>query len=139
MMKAIRVHGLMEARTVVETAASLGVPVTVVSARGAAAHGGVCWFLGLVREAHATVPAAEVAVIIDCADRAGDAQAALAAGAGCVLFTGSPAAAERLSAIACARGATVLRDTPLLLDLSHHRNVGRACREWLTAPPDVRR
>ena len=128
----IRIHGLAEARAACAAAAELGVPLVLVSAPAGAAHAGAQWFRNVVVRAMADFPSVAVTAVLDCADRAGDAQGALAAGADTVLFTGPAAVAERLADIAAQRGAAVLTELPGALDLRGARNPVAACRDWLS-------
>jgi phosphoglycolate phosphatase-like HAD superfamily hydrolase len=109
----------------------LGVPLTLISAPAAAAHAGALWFLDIVGKARDAHPQVALTAVLDCADRAGDAQAALAAGATHVLFTGPTDVADRLAEIAATRGATLLTDLPEALDPRGARYKAAACRDWL--------
>lgn len=123
----VRVHGLDEARTALTAAAALGVPVVLVGPPG----GGALWFTRMVEAARAAVPGAESAAVLDCADHAGDALGALAAGVRHVLFTGPPEVAARLADIAARGGAVVLPALAPALDLRGERDPEGACRAWL--------
>lgn len=127
----IRVHSLAEARVACAAAAELGVPLRLVSAPAGAAHGGALWFREVVARASAEFPTVAMTAVLDCADRAGDAQGALAAGLRIVLFTGRADVAARLADIAAQNGATVLTGLPPSLDLRGVRNPAAACRAWL--------
>lgn len=144
MTPAVRVHGPDEAAAAVRAAADAGTAVLLVSAPAAPAHGGAGWFLAMAAAAAQAAPQAVAGVVVDCAGRAGDAQAVLAeagtAGAGLlrgVIFTGHPAAARALDALAHSRGAAVwAAPPPDLLDLgAGHPGAGpdpyRTCRAWL--------
>lgn len=127
----ILIHGLAEARAACAAASELGVPVLLVSAPAGAAHAGALWFRNVVARAAQAFPNVTVTAVLDCGDRAGDAQGALSAGVESVLFTGRAEVAERLAEIARARGATVLTGLPPALDLRGARNPVAACRDWL--------
>ncbi len=129
--RAVRVHGIADARRALAAAAELGVPVALLSAPAAAAHAGPLWFRAMTDRACGERPDAQALAVVDCADRAGDAQAALAAGASHIVFTGPEAVAHRLAAIAAAQGAAVLTARPPELDLRGVRDPDRACRAWL--------
>lgn len=131
----IRVHGLAEAGAACAAAAELGVPLLLVSAPAAAAHGGALWFRDLVARAAAAHPGLPVAAVLDCADRPGDVQGAIAAGTPALLFTGPAAVAARLADIAARRGAVLLTALPAALDLRTARDPERACRDWLSGAP----
>ncbi|MBP2310855.1 hypothetical protein [Azospirillum soli] len=128
----IRIHGLTEARAACAAAAELGVPVLLVSAPAASAHAGALWFRDVVARAAAGFPNVAVTAVLDCADRAGDAQGALSAGVTTVLFTGRAEVAERLADIARARGATLLTGLAPALELRGARDPDVVCREWLS-------
>jgi hypothetical protein len=128
----IRVHSLAEARAACAAAAECGVPLLLVSAPAASAHAGALWFQDVVRRAAAEFPNVSLTAVLDCADRAGDAQAALAAGVHAILFTGPVSVAERLADIAAQRGAILLTDRPSALDLRDAGRMEEACRAWLS-------
>ncbi|PWC81121.1 hypothetical protein TSH100_28215 [Azospirillum sp. TSH100] len=101
--------------------------------------GGALWLLGVLERVRRSHPTLDLTGLLDCGDRAGEAQGALAAGVPVLLFTGHPLAAARLAAIAAARGATLLTATPPLLDLAaesrggtHPERLEALCRRWLT-------
>ncbi len=127
----IRIHGLAEARAACAAAAELGVPLLLVSAPAAAAHAGALWFRTVAARAAAEFPTLPLITVLDCADRAGDAQGALAAGVEAILFTGPALVGVKLAEIAAARGAVVLTTLPKALDLRGVRNQVAACRDWL--------
>ena len=127
MARPVRVHGVAEARAALTAAAALGVPVVLVGPPG----GGALWFAHMAEAARAAVPGAEAIAVLDCADRAGDAQGALAAGARYVLFSGPAEVAERLAGIAARSGAVVLPSLAPALDLRGERDPLGACRAWL--------
>lgn len=123
----VRVHGLGETRAALSAAAALGVPVTLVGPPGC----GALWFVRMVAAARVAVPDAEAVAVLDCADRAGDAQGALAAGVRRVVFGGPPEVAARLADIAAQSGAVVLPVLAPALDLRGERDPQGACRAWL--------
>ena len=127
----IRIHSLAEARAACAAAAERGVPLLLVSAPAASAHGGALWFQDILRRAAAEFPTVSLTSVLDCADRAGDAQAALAAGVRAVLFTGPAPVAERLADIAAQCGAILLTERPSALDLRDAGRAEDACRAWL--------
>lgn len=137
--RAVFVHGLEDARLALSVAGELGLPVTLLSSPSAAAHGGTGWFLELNAPAAIGAPGVEVSVVVDCDDRAGDAQGALAAGAKRVLFTGAAETAERLADIATGLAAEVMTERPPALDLRGRRDPRPLCRAWLLGMslPDI--
>ncbi|MBP2291922.1 hypothetical protein [Azospirillum rugosum] len=124
-------HSLDDARAACAAAADLGVTVRLVSAPAGAAHGGALWFRELVARAAAEWPSAAPTAVLDCSDRAGDAQGALAAGIGVILFTGPAPVAAKLADIAGRTGATVLTGPLPALDLRGVRDPVAACRDYL--------
>lgn len=135
LLRPILVRGLADALAAAAAAESAGAALALM----APPAGGALWLLGLtgrVRQAHPTL---DVTALLDCGDRAGEAQGALAAGVPALLFTGRTETAERLAAIATARGAVLLTSCPSLLDLAaESHGSGRPilldalCRDWLT-------
>lgn len=123
----VRVHGVAEARAALTAAAALGVPVALVGPPG----GGALWFARMVEAARAAVPGVDAAAVLDCTERAGDAQGALAAGVRHVLFSGPPEVAARLADIAARSGAVMLPSLAPALDLRGERDPEGACRTWL--------
>lgn len=137
MTPAIRVHGPDEAAAALHAAADAGTPVLLLSAPAAPAHGGAGWFPAMAAAAATAAPQAVAGIAVDCAGRAGDAQAVLTEAAPllrAIIFTGHPAAAQALDALARARGAAVWTAVPGdVLDLNGTADPYRACRAWLTA------
>jgi len=134
----IIVHSLEQARAAVAAAASLGVPVTLVSAPGAGAYAGPAWFKALVDAAAAAHPEIAVTAVIDCGEEPGTVLAALRAGFRYVVFTGPDAARSALADLAAARGAVLERGEAPALDLLDTGDAEAACRRHLrlagTAP-----
>ncbi len=129
----IRIHSLAEARAACAAAVECGMPLLLVSAPAASSHVGALWFQGMVRRAAADFPTVSLTAVLDCADRAGDAQAALAAGVRAILFTGPAPVAERLADIAAQHGAVLLTDRASALDLRAARHAEETCRAWLSS------
>jgi fructose/tagatose bisphosphate aldolase len=132
----IIVHSLEHARAAVAAAASLGVPVTLVSAPGAGAYAGPAWFKALVETAAAAHPEVAVTAVIDCGEEPGTVLAALRAGFRRVRFTGPETARAALAEIVAARGAAIEFGATPALDLLDVRDAEAACRAYLTAPQD---
>lgn len=117
---AVVVHGLEHARL----ALSVGRPVTLLSAPGAASYAGCGWWRALIAAAGGVGPD-----VLDCADSAGRALEALAGGCRMLVLLPCPAwaaVAER----AAAYGAAVLRARPDSLDLAQ-RGAERRIAAWL--------
>lgn len=135
LLRPILVRGLAEALAAAAAAESAGTALALM----APPAGGALWLLGLVGRVRQAHPGLEVTALLDCGDRAGEAQGALAAGMPALLFTGRTETADRLAAIAAARGAVLLTSCPPRLDLaaaSHGSTrpvlLEALCRDWLT-------
>ena len=109
-----------------------GHAVTLLSGPGAALYAGCLWWRELVGQASAAHPAVPVADLLDCADAAGLALAAIRVGqAGLVLAAETPGFAA-VAAIAGARGCTLLASRPPALDLAV-RGATRRLAAWLAS------
>jgi len=131
-MPQIIVHSLAEAVAALEAAQALAMTVTLVSPAGAAAVAGPAWFAALLGEARRAVPGASFRGVLDCADAAGYALAALRHGVPAIAFDGAPDAAAKLRDIAVQCGAEIIAvDFATALDLRGHSDAAAACRTWL--------
>lgn len=128
---AIIVHGQGDALAAVAAAREAGVALTLISAPDAAAYAGPGWFLEIVAQARAAAPELAICGLLDCADHAGHAMAALRAGAEAIVFTGDDRVAERLSAMGEATAAAVHRARPPAFDPGDTPDKQAACRDWL--------
>jgi hypothetical protein len=110
---AVIVHGIDHARAALRP----GFPVTLVSSRGAALFAGCLWWRALTDLARAEFPGVALADVLDCADQAGRAMAALRAGQRVLVL--DPACPARPAVVACAAtcGGAVLERPPPALDL----------------------
>jgi len=133
--KAIIVHSLDQARAALAAAAALDRPVTLASAPGAAGAAGPGWFQEVVAQARAGFPQVATSAVIDCADKPGHVLAALRQGLKRVRFTGEPAVAAKLFAIAEGHGAELVTGDLAALDLRGQPRPEQACRDWLMKPP----
>jgi hypothetical protein len=123
---AVIVHGLTDAKT----ALAPGLPVTLLSAPGAAQFAGCLWWREIVSAACAGCPNTVVIDILDCADASGMAMGALRSGVfRLVLWPEAPGWAS-VAAIAERQGGFVLRGAPEALDLAQ-RNAIRRLHAWL--------
>ncbi len=122
------VHGLAEARAALRP----GWPVTLLSARGAALHGGCLWWRELVAAARARHPATPVLDVLDCADAPGQAMAALRIGQRLLLLDAACPAFPAVAAAAAVLGAAVLDAPPAALDLGNPA-ARRRLAGWLAA------
>ncbi len=123
---AVIVHGLPDAHA----ALAPGLPVTLLSAPGAALSGGCLWWRALIAAARAEHEKTDAADILDCADSSGLALGALR-GSVCrlVLWPEAPGW-NAVAAIAERQGGFVLPAAPAALDLAH-RNAIRRLHAWL--------
>lgn len=131
---AVIVHGLDDARL----ALSVGRPVTLLSAPGAALYAGCGWWRALVRRAQAEYPDVAMADVLDCADAAGQALAALRIGQSWLVLWRTAPGWDEVAAIAAAQGGGVLDAAPAALDLAT-RGATRRLHDWLrmrTTPGD---
>lgn len=113
---ALVVHGTNDACQAAAAARDLNVPLTLISAPGAAAYAGPIWFLTLVEQARAVSPEIPIGGVLDCAEDPGHAMAALRAGVEAIVFTGDDTLADKLATLAQANGAVVLRRRPPCCD-----------------------
>lgn len=135
LLRPVLVRGLADALAAAAAADSAGVALALM----APPAGGALWLLDLIGRVRRAHPGLGVTGLLDCGDRAGEAQGALAAGVPALLFTGGTAAADRLAAIAAAHGAVLLTTCPSLLDLAAESHgstrpvlLEALCRDWLT-------
>lgn len=128
---AVIVHGVADAKA----ALAPGLPVTLLSAPGAALFAGCLWWREIVAAARTAHPETEVTDIWDCADASGMAMGALRSGV-CrlVLWPDAPGWAG-VAAIAERQGGFVLVRAPPALDMAQ-RNAIRRLRAWLCASGD---
>jgi hypothetical protein len=126
---AVIVHGLTDARAALTPA----LPVTLLSAPGAALFAGCLWWRELVAAARAEYPCTQATDILDCADASGFAMGALRSGVTrLVLWPQAPAHAS-VAAVAAAQGGFVLPQAPPALDLAD-RGAIRRLGAWLRQP-----
>jgi hypothetical protein len=112
------VHSLAHAIGALEAAVEARRPIVILSAPNAGIYAGPGWFKALIDAARTAAPTADAAFMLDCGDDAGAAQGAIRAGIETMIFTGRSDVAERLAAIADARGLHLLTARPdALLDL----------------------
>ncbi len=134
--RAVTFHGLEHARAAAEAATGLGVPLTLVTAPGAAAYAGAEWFQAVVVELGRQYPDLVIEAWLDCRDRAGDAMGAMRAGVHRIIFTGDAELAGKLRGMAGATGMTVADRRPFAFDPRTSSDMVRDCRRWLSGEPD---
>lgn len=130
---AVVVHGLADARD----ALAPGLPVTLVSAPGAALYAGAGWWTALMAAARAEHPDRSFDDLLDCGDAPGRAAEALRAGQRLIVLRGvTPALHERVRLMAEALGAVLLPEMPEALDLARP-SARRRLSGWLGAAHSV--
>ncbi len=128
---AVVIHGLNDARVALAERA----PVTLLSAPGAALFAGCAAWGALALAARAEAPDVPAPDILDCADAAGQALAALRIGQHILVLAADSPGREAVAAIAAACGASLLADRPAALDLGRP-GAARRLRAWLHPAPD---
>jgi hypothetical protein len=123
---AVIVHGLADARA----ALAVGVPVTLLSAPGAALFAGCLWWREMVAAARAEHPETDSIEILDCADASGMAMAALRSGVCRLVLWPEAPGWQAVAAIAERQGGFVITQAPAALDLAQ-RNAIRRLHAWL--------
>lgn len=119
---AIVVHGLAQANAALAEA----LPVTLLSAPGAASFAGPGWWRALIVRARAAHPHTPCQDVLDCADAPGHAMAAIRLGQAILVLDPACPAFARIASL-----ATVLPVRPPALDLAE-RGAARRLRAWLT-------
>ena len=126
---AVVIHGLPDARATL----SFGVPVTLLSAPGAALFGGCSWWLALVGHTRAEFANTAIDDILDCADASGLAVGALRIGQRAIVLDPAAPGWESVVAIAASLGAEVLAHRPEAIDMSKPAEA-RRLHHWLRVP-----
>lgn len=129
--RAVIVHNLAHARAALSAAATLGVPVVLISAAGAAAYAGAGYFLEFTSRAMAEHPEATARTVLDCGPEPGLALGALGAGCPAIRYTGPRASRVKIADIAARSGARVDNSRYRALDLLDAGDARTACYEWL--------
>jgi hypothetical protein len=123
---AVIVHGVEDAKA----ALAPGLPVTLLSAPGAAMFAGCLWWREIVVLARASHQHTEAIDILDCADASGMAMGALRSGVCRLVLWPDAPGWDAVAAIAERQGGFVLSQAPAALDLGH-RNATRRLHGWL--------
>ena len=129
--RAVIVHDRAHALAALAAAREAGVPVTLLSAPGAAASLGAAVFQAMIADARAGYTDVAAAAVLDCGAHPGLALAALRQGVEAVVFDGPGATAAKIADIAGRSGATLYRRPPPALDLAEADEPLAACRAWL--------
>jgi hypothetical protein len=119
---AVIVHGLKDARRALEPR----LPVTLLSAPGAALYAGCLWWQKLLEQVEFKGTA-----LLDCADAPGRALEALKLGLGGIVLNCPQASFAVVAEIAAAQGAFLLSQAPPALDLGQC-GANRRLEAWLT-------
>jgi hypothetical protein len=125
---AVIVHGVEDARA----ALAPGLPVTLLSAPGAALAGGCLWWREAIAAARATHGQTPAIDILDCADASGMAMGALRSDVCRLVLWPDAPGWHSVAAIAERQGGFVLPAAPPALDLAQ-RNTIRRLHAWLHA------
>jgi len=120
---AVVIHGLPHARA----ALAPGLPVTLLSAPGAAVYAGVGWWRALIAAAAAPAGTPDA---LDCAGSPGRALEALRAGQTLLILQCAPAVWQDIAERAARQGARLLDERPPALDLAD-RGAARHLTRWL--------
>ncbi|NMJ42576.1 hypothetical protein GWK16_15120 [Roseomonas sp. JC162] len=130
---AVTVHALAHAEAALTAAGPAG--VALISAPGAAGFLGPAWFLALAAEAGRRHPGAAWDAVLDCADAAGTALAAIRAGARCLVLAADATGFAAVAGAAAEAGVVLLPSRPPSLDLARldlRRRAGAArLAAWL--------
>jgi hypothetical protein len=126
---AVTIHSAADARS----ALAPGLPVTLVSAPGAALYAGAGWWTALMAVARSEHPGRTFTDILDCGDAPGRAAEALRAGQRILVLSAvAPASFERVRLMAEALGAVLLPTMPETLDLARP-GARRRLMDWLNS------
>lgn len=123
--RAVAVHSLAQALA----ATNAGIPVTLISGRGAGWYAGAGWWLAMMAAARSR-RTLEFADILDCAEAPGAAMAALRLGQRLIVLDPGCPALARVAAVAAAQGGEVLTQRPPCLDLGDPA-AERELQHWL--------
>jgi len=129
------IHGKAHIDAAAEAAIAAGGDLRVLTAPGASAYLGPAWLGPAIVDARERMRAAGhvVEAYLDCADRAGDAMAALREGAPGVIFTGRAEVAAKLAAMAAELDIPLLTERPASRDLSGVTDVAGICAAMFAA------
>jgi len=130
----IIVHNLRHALGALAAAEAADAAVRLLSAPGAAAHGGAAWFGEMVAAARAHHPGAKAEAVLDCGAEPGLALGAIRAGIEAIRIKTPAPVRARIAAIASAAGCRLVPNTRVrALDLLDARDPQRAADAWLRA------
>ncbi len=118
---AVIVHDLTD----VKAALAPGLPVTLLSAPGAAQYAGCLWWREIVSLGRAAYPNTEAADVLDCVDASGLAMAALRSLVCRLVLWPEAPGWDSVAAIAQSQGGFVVRQAPPALDLAKRNAMRR--------------
>ena len=132
----IIIHNLCHAMGALAAAEASGTAVRLLSAPGAAAHGGAAWFKEVMAAARTHHPGAEAETVLDCGAEPGLALGAIRAGIEAIRIKAPAPVRARIAAMASAAGCRLVADTrDRALDLLDARDPQREVDAWLRADP----
>jgi hypothetical protein len=123
---AVVIHGLADARA----AMAPSLPVTLLSAPGAALFAGCGWWRALIDFARAEYHGVPIDDILDCGDASGLALGALRIGQQRIVLGQTAPGWRSVAAIAASLGGEVLTSRPPALDMAQ-RGTDRRLHVWL--------
>lgn len=125
------VHGLADIRKVLRP----GLPLTLLSAPGAAGYAGAGWWMALADAARGLNPGLIAADFLDCGDAPGYALAALRMGQSAIILYGRTSGFAAVAAMAAERRARLLAARPACLDIAQldwtRRDADKHVERWL--------
>lgn len=113
----VLVLDLDEARCAASAAASLDMPVAILSVRDGALTAGIGWFDAIMRAARHHEPATDLIGLLDCGDRPDLVQMAWRQGIEAAVYRGPAKVADRLDGIARRSGRILLRRRPRAIEI----------------------
>ncbi len=133
MSHTIIVHSLDHATAALAAAEQFDLPVTLLSAPGAAAYLGATVFRDMIAAAAARHPNARHQAVLDCGDDPGLAMGALRHGIQGVRISNGELIRDKLADIAHQRGAFVYQESGETIDLDGMADPLATCRLWLSS------
>ena len=127
--RCVLVLDLDAARCAAGAAASLDIPLAILSAPDGALTAGIGWFDAILRAARIHAPGADLIGILDCGNRADLVQMAWRQGIEAAVYQGPAGVADRLDGIARRAGRTLLRRRPRAIEIDDPADIaGLAAR-----------
>jgi hypothetical protein len=129
--RAIVIHSLDHALAATAAADVLAVPLTLISAAGAAGYLGAPVFAAIIAETRRAHPAVTLTAILDCGDAPGDALNAIRHGTPVIRIALPVSLRRKVEDIAAQSGTSVDREAWDILDLLDLGDLDAACHVWL--------